>query len=147
MRERLDFAIVHQHWTVDDWKTTVWSDETKINRLGSDGRKWMWKGAGEPLSDRQVEGSQGTVKFRGGNLMMWGCMLWEGVGYACRIEGKVDAELYTQIMEDGLQNSLEYYGKEVNDIVFQQDNVPKHTIKKAKKWFKDHEINVIKWPA
>jgi Transposase len=59
-RERLDFAITHQDWTVEDWKTVVWSDETKINRLGSDGRKWVWKKAGEGLSDRLV---QGTKKF------------------------------------------------------------------------------------
>ena len=38
-RERLDFALAHQEWTVEDWKKVVWSDETKINRLGSDGRK------------------------------------------------------------------------------------------------------------
>ena len=38
MKDRLDFAIAHQHWTVDDWKRVIWSDETKINRIGSDGR-------------------------------------------------------------------------------------------------------------
>ena len=47
-REQLDFAIAHQYWTVDDWKQVVWSDETKINRLGSDGRKWVWKTWGGP---------------------------------------------------------------------------------------------------
>ena len=76
MKERLDFAVTHQHWTINDWKKVVWSGETKINRLGSDGRKWVWKKAGEPLNSRQVEG---TVKFGGGNLMMWGCMFWEGI--------------------------------------------------------------------
>jgi hypothetical protein len=85
-RERMDFAITHQDWTVEDWKTVVWSDETKINRFGSDGRKWVWKRAGEGLSDRLV---QGTQKYGGGSLMMWGCMLWEGVGYACKIDGKM----------------------------------------------------------
>ena len=48
-RERLDFAISHKDWIVDDWKRVVWSDETKINCLGSDGRKWAWKKAGEVL--------------------------------------------------------------------------------------------------
>ena len=38
-KARMDFALTHQHWTVEDWKKVVWSDETKINRLGSDGRK------------------------------------------------------------------------------------------------------------
>ena len=32
----------------------VLSDETKINHLGSDGRKWVWKKAGEGLNDRTV---------------------------------------------------------------------------------------------
>ena len=57
-KERLDFAIRHQHWTLENWKKVDWSDETKINRLGSDGRKWVWKKAGEGLSDRLVEGTQ-----------------------------------------------------------------------------------------
>ena len=71
-----DFAYAHKDWTLDDWKRVIWSDETKINRLGSDGRKWVWKKSGERLSDRLVEG---TVKFGGGSVMIWGCMTWEGV--------------------------------------------------------------------
>ena len=50
--EWLNFAIAHQ-----DWKHVIWSDETKINYLGSDGRKWVWKRAGEGLSSRLVQGT------------------------------------------------------------------------------------------
>ena len=57
----MDFAESHKDWTVEDWKRVIWSDETKINRLGSDGKKWVWKRPGEGLSDRLV---QGTVKLR-----------------------------------------------------------------------------------
>jgi hypothetical protein len=73
-----------------------------------------------------------TVKFGGGSLMVWGCMLWEGPGYATRIEGKMDAELYTSILEDELQQTMEYYGLEVEDVIFQQDNDSKNTSKKAR---------------
>ncbi|KAF5314417.1 hypothetical protein D9619_011833 [Psilocybe cf. subviscida] len=98
-RLRREFAEVHKDWTVDDWKRVIWSDETKINRLGSDGRKWVWKKAGEGLSDRLV---QGTVKFGGGSLMIWGCMFWEGPGYATKIDGKMDADLFVSILDDEL---------------------------------------------
>jgi hypothetical protein len=143
-RERLQWAERHQEYTLEDWKRVVWSDETKINRLGSDGRKWLWKEVGEGLTDRQVEG---TLKFGGGNVMMWGCMLWEGIGYATRIEGRMDAELYCSILEDELQQSLDFYHKTAADIIFQQDNDPKHTSKLAQKWFRDHDYTVMKWPA
>ena len=143
-RARLDFAESHQHWTVEDWKQVIWSDETKINRIGSDGKRWAWKKAGEGLSDRLV---QETVKFGGGSLMMWGCMTWEGVGMACKIDGRMDTNLYLQIMEDELQATLEYFDKTPDDIVFQQDNDPKHTSKRAKEWFAEHGFEVMVWPA
>ena len=53
-RARMDFAVSHQHWTVEDWKWIIWSDETKINCIGSDGKRWAWKKAGKGLSDRLV---------------------------------------------------------------------------------------------
>lgn len=74
----LKFAQYHANWTVEDWKRVLWSDETKINRIGSDGRVYTWKQRGEPLSDRTTTP---TVKHGGGNnLMVWGCMGWNGVG-------------------------------------------------------------------
>ena len=78
---------------------------------------------------------------------MQGCMRWDWVGYCCKIDGRIDAELYSQILEDEVQNSLEWWGKGPTDIIFQQDNDPKHTSKLAKSQFKDHEIQVMEWPA
>jgi len=139
-KARMDFAIRHLDWTVEDWKRVIWSDETKINYMGSDGRKWTYKRVGEGLSDRLVEG---TYKFGGGSVMIWSCMLWEGPGYMCRIEGRMDSDLYREILDDDLQQSLEYYGKTPADIIYQQDNDPKHTSKKASKWFSDHGYHVL----
>ena len=65
--EHLTFARYHENWTVEDWKMTLWSDETKINRIGTDGRTYTWKKRGEPLSDRITTP---TVKHGGGNNLM-----------------------------------------------------------------------------
>jgi hypothetical protein len=127
---QLEFAEWHAEWTIEDWKRVIWSDETTINCLGSDGRKYVWKDSDEGLSDRLVEG---TVKFGGGNLMLWGCMRWDGIGYATRIEGKMDADFYVSILED---ETVGFYGKTTDDIIFQQDSDPKHTSKRPRNGLK-----------
>jgi len=143
-RRRLEFALEHQHWTLDDWSRVVWSDETKINRLGSDGRAWVWKKPGSALREQHVSG---TVKFGGGSLMVWGCMTTQGPGYLCKIDGRMHPELYTSILQDEFLDTVGFYGLDKEELIFQQDNNPKHTSKKASKWSRDNNINVLKWPA
>ena len=144
IKARLEFAERHLEWTLDDWKTVWWSDETKINRFGPDGNEMVWGEKSEGLNKRRVKE---TKKFGGGNVMVWGCMGWDGVGFATRIEGNMDADLYRDILEDELQDSLEHYGVDIEDMIFQQDNDPKHTSKTATKWFQDHDMTVLLWPA
>ena len=143
-KEHLDWAYAHESWTLDDWKQVIWSDETKINRLGSDGRKWVWKKPGEDLSDRLVEG---TLKFGGELLMMWGCMTWNGPGYATKIDGRMDGDLYLSILEEELQESIRYYSLNPSETIFQQDNDPKHTCKKVRDWLEKQVFKTMKWPA
>jgi len=112
--------------------------------LGSDGHEWVWKKSGGGITEQHVKK---TVKYGGGSLMIWGCMTAQGVGYACRIDGHMNAELYTGILGDEFLQSLDYYGMEVNKIIFQQDNDPKHTSQLAQKWFKDNNVEVLDWPA
>jgi transposase len=141
----LKFAQYHENWTVEDWKRVLWSDETKINRIGSDGRAYTWKQKGEPLSDRTTTP---TVKHGGGNnLMVWGCMGWNGVGKLIEVQGIMDAQQYCDILDDGLVESYEKLEMAEEERIFQQDNDPKHTSKRATQWFEDNDIQVLSWPA
>lgn len=143
-RERLTFAQKYKDWTLEDWKRVLWSDETKINRFGSDGRKYVWKKKGQPLQEKEIDP---TVKYGGGKIMVWGCMGWNGVGILSEVEGKMDASQYVSILEEGLFESIENSGISLDDVLFQQDNDPKHNSKLATKWFQDHNIKVMDWPA
>jgi transposase len=142
-KKHLAFALKYQNWTVEDWKRVFWSDETKINRIGSDGKQWVWKQAGQGLIAREV---QATVKFGGGNIMVWGCMGWEGVGRLAEVEGRMDADQYVDILKKNLLPCLEESDIPMEDLIFQQDNDPKHTSKKAKKWIEDNDITLLDWP-
>ena len=144
IRQRYEFALKYQHWTVEDWKRVVWSDETKIILIGSGGQEWVWKAQGSALTEQHVKG---TVKFGGGSLMMWGCMTAQGIGYACRINGHMDAQLYMHILDDEFLRTLEYYRLDVDKIIFQQDNDPKHTSHIARQWFENKSVLVLDWPS
>ena len=129
---------------MEDWKRVIWSDETKINRFGSNGHQYVWKKKGGPLSDRTTTP---TVKFGSGNLMVWGCMGWNGVGVLAEVEGRMDAKQYVDILEENLEKSRKKLKVEKKKVIFQQDNDPKHTSNLAQKWFKDNKIDLIEWPA
>lgn len=143
-KNRLSWAKEYQNWTVDDWKAVVFSDETKVNRLGSDGAQWFWNASNEEIRDHHL---QHLYKHGGGSVMLWGCFLWDGPGYITRINGHLNAELYCDILEEELKNSAIYYGRSMQDLILQQDNDPKHTSKLASNWFKNNKINVLDWPS
>jgi transposase len=136
-KKRLEFANEYRMWSIEDWNKVVWSDESKFQIFGSDGRQYCWKKNGEQLSDRLVKP---TVKFGRGSVFVWGCFTSLGIGYLCRIDGGLDGELYRQILSDEFQQTLEYYNLDAQNIIFQQDNDPKHTAKLTWKWFADNNI-------
>ena len=87
------------------------------------------------------------VKHGGGSLMIWGCMTAHEVGWMCRIDGGMDATLYTSILDDYMFTTVDHFGMGRDDFVFQQDNDPKHTSKLAREWFDKHSVELLDWPA
>ena len=79
--------------------------------------------------------------------MVWGCMGWNGVGILAEVEGRMDAEQYVSILEDNLLPTIENSGIPAESIIFQQDNNPKHTSRRAQEWLESQGINVFDWPA
>jgi len=82
--------------------------------------------------------------------MVWGCITGQGMGRLHHIEGIMCGLNYIEILDKDYLSTLKdlklrWTGKE--GVIVQQDNDPKHTPKKADKWFSDHNIIPLKWPA
>src|SRR5689334_2031768 len=74
-------------------------------------------------------------------------MGWNGVGQLAEVEERMDADQYVVILEDHLLPSLKESGISRKEVIFQQDNDPKHTSKKATKWMENHNITLLDWPS
>ena len=143
-KKRYEWAKAHADWTLENWRVVIFSDESKFNIFGSDGRQWCWRAPGQEFDERFTKK---VVKHGGGNVMVWGCITAQGVGRICRIEGNMDAPLYVQILDDEFVGSLRDLGINKKDIYFQQDNDPKHTSKLATTWFQKKKIDKLDWPS
>lgn len=143
-KDRKEFAEFHHGWTTEDWKHVVFSDETKINRLGSDGKQWTW------FDERigfQEHNEQQVRIGRGGNIKVWGCFTWSGIGFMTMIETTMNGELYRDILDDEFMKTLEWYNMETGDTILLQDNDPKHNSKIVREWLEDNDVQVFKWPS
>jgi len=79
-------------------------------------------------------------------VMVWGCFTKDGLGPLIRLNGKVTAKDYINVLKDHLVpyiNSLE--NKE--NIIFQEDNAPIHTARIVKSWKEENNITCLPWPA
>ena len=64
----------------------------------------------------------------------------EWVGKLVKVEGKIDAKQFCEILEDSLMENLETLGIEEGEHYVQQDNNSKSTSKKSKKWSENNGI-------
>jgi len=149
IKGRLHFVKKYREWTEDDWARVVWSDECKVNRICSDGLRYVWDDNPERITTHSV---QGTVKFGGGSVCVWSCMSWHGPGYITMIDETLDSELYIKILQEDLQMSMDEWGIAKEELVFQHDNDPKHTAKITKRYLEsvhmtEAEGTLLYWPA
>jgi len=141
-KARLEFARAHQHWTADDWRKVAFSDETKVNLFGNDGKSYIRRPKGQRDNIRY---QTPTVKHGGGSVMLWGIFSGYGLGPIVKIEGKMNGVMYRKILEENLLQYAEDHMPLAIDRIFQHD--PKHTSQVVKQWLSSEKIRVLKWPA
>jgi len=65
-------------------------NSTLAGQWKTEGDAYYWGQPGGRLDSRSV---REAVKYGSGYIMVWGCMMADGLGLCCRIEGNLNAEL------------------------------------------------------
>ncbi|KAG2209070.1 hypothetical protein INT46_003645 [Mucor plumbeus] len=148
-RKRFAWAKKYQHYTVDDWRKWGFSDETRINMWGSNGKSYYWTDGATELLPHQIESHvQGDD---GGSVLFWNLITAEEPEYGSTItEGDVNTDVYIDILLTSLLDTLEYCGLDRKSFRFQQDNATPHTSVPTKQWFKRQEFSlklILDWPS
>lgn len=141
--KRFNWAQDYKDNPPEFWNSIIWSDESKFMLVNNARRKFVWRKKGEAFKSCNLKP---TVKYGGGSVMVWGCFSSNGVGKICFIDGKMNGQMYVEILKDNLIESASILGK-VDNFIFQQDNDPKHTSAAATKFFAENRIPVLPWPA
>lgn len=139
---RINFAREHLNWSKQKWNTVLFSDESKYNLRGHDGRNFVRRPKGKRLDPKYTNK---TVKFGGGNIMVWGCFSGQGMGPIHVVKDTLTGIGYRSILND----IMFPYAEENMPLVwrFQHENDPKHTSKIVTEWLQSNGVSVLKWPA
>ena len=74
--DRLQWCLAHRHWTLEDWKNVIWSDETSIVLLHRRGGYRVWRTKEEAFAKSCIrERWKGASEF-----MFWGCFSYDTKG-------------------------------------------------------------------
>lgn len=122
VNKRLEHSQTWIDYANEDWDRIIWSDETKINLIGSDGRTYVRRRPGTRYKSKYLKS---TAKHGGGCVMVWGCFSSKGVGEITFINDIMNADGYCRILDTCLFKSAK--DLKIPDFIFQQDNDPKHT--------------------
>lgn len=122
---RLKWAREHQSWLLADWRKVIFSDESKFNLHGSDGKLYVRRRLNETYHPDCINT---TVKHPAGQ-MVWGCISYQGVGRLHFIQGTVKAVDYVEILKEPLKRTIRDHFGSCPDFIFQDDSAPCHRAK------------------
>jgi transposase len=140
---RLKWVKEYGKWTMQQWKSVIFSDESKFNLHGSDGQQYVRRRKGEEFQPQCVVP---TVKFPV-SQMIWGCISYAGVGRLHLVEGTVKAQQYIGILDKKLLPTIRDHFQPDERHIFQDDSAPCHRAHAVKQWLANKSIECLPWPG
>ena len=140
--KHLEYAKNYREKPLGFWNKVLWSDESKFNLFGSDGKVVVWH---SPKEAFVAECTIPTVKHGVGNVKCCRCFSSSGVGRLIFIDDNMTGESSREILENNLLKSVEKL-RMSDDWIFQHDNDPKHRAAIVTNWLDRNGVERVHWP-
>jgi hypothetical protein len=127
---------------VDEWDYIIWSDESKFEVFKGDGKRYVWRNIQEKYDPKCL-----IPTFKSGQegVMVWACFTKNKLGPLVKLEGKITARIYIEILENHLLPFIDSLENKDN-YIFQEDNAPIHTARITKQWIENSRVPKLQWP-
>ncbi|GFU96970.1 transposable element Tcb1 transposase [Trichonephila clavipes] len=127
-------------WTAE-WNEVVFTDESRNCLQHHDSRIRVWRHRGERMRNSCVmHRHTGPAP---------GITVWDGIGYPSRtplvlIAGTLNSQRF---ISEVLEPVVLPYLQDMATAIFQQDNVGPHVARIIQRFFVNHQIKLLPWPA
>ncbi len=143
--KRIAWVKKHEEWTVHQWNSVLWSDESKFEIFGSTRRVYVRCREGEWMVSACVVP---TVKHGRWGMVVWRCFAGDTVGNSIKIQGTLNQHGYHTILQ---QHAIPFGVCLMGtSSVFQQGSDPKHTSRLCKGYVTKKESDGVPcqmtWP-
>lgn len=139
---RLRWARKYSGENEEFWEKWIFTDESSF-LIGSSNGQRVRRGTSEALLPDCLAGS----KKWGTKLFFWGGISVHGVSDLVFIDGKMDSDVYINVLKEGLLPMYTRYDLSKAEMILQEDGDPKHQSAKTIKWKEKKGLKFLKdWP-
>ena len=140
---RLQFARNHIRWNRQQWRTVMFSDESRFCLRHVDGRLRVWRRRGERHAEATV---QPRHAYNGGSVMVWAGVTADGRTDLVVIPGILNGQRYIdEVLHPHVLPFLRQMG--INNATFQDDNARPHRARIVNGFLQQNNVRRMEWPA
>lgn len=146
--KRLHYALSHRHWTSEDWRRVIWTDESYVWLSGPRGTIWVTRRPGEEYEESCI-----APKFPKKNaIMIWGGIL--GGQKAPHLQwqrddwGNINARSYvSHVLEPVLWPFWQEASRQAGHALWvMEDGASAHRANYTRAFHQAHQMPKMVWP-
>ena len=140
---RLDWANAHSGWGLNEWRTVLFTDESRFTVRFSDGRIGVWRLSRERFQARFV---RQVDRYGGGSVMVWAGVCYQGKTPLHIVHDSMTALKYR---DDVLRPIAIPYGQEALGANFRylDDNARPHRARIVREFMEQQPVQWMPFPA